>query len=166
MRFSSQLLALAALAFVAACSSHASDQSSSAGATAAATAAASEGSEATPGQGTTITTDKGQVTIGGSVDPAKLGVPVYPGATQAEGGMSVNSASGSGSVTQFKTNDAFDKVYDFYKSKLPGDSEKMKMGSSMAMFTIKNADSSDTLVQITAGQGVTAVTITHSLKPQ
>jgi len=167
MRYSSHLLALAALAFLAACS-HASSDSSSAGATAAATdaaaASASAESASTPGQGTTITTDKGAVTLGGSVDPAKLGVPIYPGATQAEGGMSVSSANGSGAVAQFKTNDSFDKVYDYYKSQLPSDSEKVKVASSMVMFKVENTAGGDTVVQITAGQGFTAVTITHSLK--
>lgn len=168
-----------ALALLVACS-HSSNDSSNAGATAAATTTSNEGeaqpasagpsvspeSQGTPGQGTTITTDKGAVTIGGSVDPSKLGVPIYPGAAQNPDAMSVTSASGSGAVVQFKTTDPFDKVYDFYKAQLPNDSEKMKMASTMAMFKVENTAGGDTLVQLTAGSGFTAITITHSLKQQ
>jgi hypothetical protein len=91
--------------------------------------------------GTTVTTDTDQktVTVQSSegtmkmgknvVDPATLGVPIYAGATQDEGGLSVSGAKGSAQMTSFETPDSFDKVYSFYKSKLPAGSEKMKISS-------------------------------------
>jgi hypothetical protein len=173
MRYSSFALGAIALAFLAACS-HASNDTASAGGTAAATDAASPaatdaasaGADASAsGQGTTITTDKGAVTIGGNVDPSKLGVPIYPGAAENPDAMSVTSANGAGSVAQFKTTDAFDKVYDYYKSQLPNDSETMKMASTMAMFKVQSTAGGQTLVQLTAGSGFTAITISHTTKP-
>jgi outer membrane murein-binding lipoprotein Lpp len=91
--------------------------------------------------GTTVTRDtasntvtmqnkEGSMTVGkNAVDPAKLGVPIYPGATQSEGGMSVTSKTGSGQMASFTSPDSFDKVYRWYKSRLPAGAEKMKFGS-------------------------------------
>ena len=114
---------------------------------------------------TTIESKEGKVTVGSDIDTSKLGAPLYPGAEKSEGGYSVQSAQGSGSMGSFKTSDDFDKVYAFYKSKMPQGSEKVKMsngGESMATFDVQDAKAGETSVMIDSkGAGETAILITH-----
>jgi hypothetical protein len=165
MRFSSRFYAVAVLVVLAACS-----QSSKVATTTITTKdSMSDGTTTTStGTSTTISNDQGQVTVGASPDAAKLGAPVYPGATQSPGGVVVSTVNGSGAVASFKTTDAFDKVYDFYKSQLPPDAEKMKTSSgtqSMAMFSTKVSGSTDTvLVQIASSDTGTGIVITRASK--
>ena len=116
------------------------------------------------GQQVTVQSSSGTVTVGGSVDPSNLGAPVYPGA-EANTTMNV-TGSDAGAMAAFKTNDDFDKVYDWYKSQLPAGSEKMKMSSgdgSVAEFVIEGANGK-TAVQVTGKAGETEILITHSAK--
>ncbi len=150
---------LAAIIALVACSSHKTTVSTSSG-------------EATVtqdanGQSTTVQTSQGTVTVGKSADPSQLGAPVYPGAdANTEGTVSYTGANG-GAMAAFKTTDDFDKVYEFYKSKLPAGSEKMKMtsgDSSVATFTVESTDG-ETAVQISSKTGETDIVITHKAKP-
>ena len=81
----------------------------------------------------------------------------------------VSSVNGSGSVASFKTTDAFDKVYTFYKSQLPSDAEKMKTSSgtqSMAIFSTKvNGSTDSVLVQLASSDTGTSIVITRGAKP-
>lgn len=78
----------------------------------------------------TVQNKQGSMILGkNAVDPAGLGVPIYPGATQGEGAMSVTSKTGSGQMASFESGDSFEKVYQWYKSRMPAGSEKMKFGS-------------------------------------
>lgn len=78
----------------------------------------------------TVQNKQGSMVLGkNAVDPAKLGVPIYPGATQGEGAMSVTSKTGSGQMASFESSDSFDKVYQWYKGRMPAGSEKMKFGN-------------------------------------
>lgn len=103
------------------------------------------------GNGSTVTTENNNKTVtvqssGGTltmgqnaVDLSKMNVPIYPGATQNEGGYSYNGTSGSGQMAALTTGDEFQKVYDWYKSRLPADSQKMMStsgDSSVAEFVI------------------------------
>ena len=102
-----------------------------------------------------------------AVDPAKLGVPIYPGAVQQEGSIAVAGKEGGGAMVSFKTADAFDKVYDFYKSKLPADAQSMKSESgneSVAQFHV-GTSAEGTAVMISAKQGETDIIITRATKP-
>lgn len=127
--------------------------------------------------GATVTTDSSQktVTVQSSdgtmkmgkdvVDPASLGVPIYAGATQEEGGLSVTGAKGSAQMTSFTTPDSFDKVYEFYKSKLPAGSEKMKMeegDSSVAEFVTGSDKPGEmqTMVMISKKGDQTSIVVT------
>jgi hypothetical protein len=118
------------------------------------------------GQSTTVQTNQGTVTVGKSIDASQLGAPVYPGAdANSEGTVSYTGANG-GAMAAFKTTDDFDKVYEFYKSKLPPGSEKMKMttnDSSVAEFTVESPDG-QTAVQISGKSGETDIIITHKGK--
>jgi hypothetical protein len=115
----------------------------------------------------TVQTSGGTLTMGANVDAASLGVPIYTGATQQQGGsMSVTSKQGSGQMAAFETSDSFDKVYAFYKSKMPAGSEKMKVdagGSSMAEFvTGGDKPGPKTMVMITQKDGKTSIVIEKS----
>jgi len=119
------------------------------------------------GNTTTYQSKEGKVTVGqGAVDVSKLGAPLYPGARQREnnGSISVTSASGSGAMASFSTNDSFAKVYTWYKAHLPKGSEKMhasQSGSSIAEFTMAENTANQTLVMVTAKNNATQIVITH-----
>ncbi len=119
------------------------------------------------GKSVTITTSHGTVSIDKDVDPSKLGAPVYPNATSV-GSFSGTSQNGSGSLATFTTKDAFENVYQFYKSKLPAGAEKMKMasgGTQMAVFSIGDDKSAvQTTVTITAEKDTTTIQIAHGTK--
>ena len=70
--------------------------------------------------GVTLSTRDGTISAGSTpaVSAADLGVPIYPGATRREGGMQINSASGSMVTAVFSTPDPVSKVVDFYRDKV------------------------------------------------
>lgn len=156
MYFSRAAIALvAALAFTA-CGAHKT------------TVVSSDGSTVTTNENgkTTVNTKEGTVTVGGDVDAAKLGAPVYPGATKSENGtIAVTQNNGSHSVATFTTADSFDKVYAFYKAQLPSDAEKMKVeqgGSSLASFQVADAKSNESTSVMIEGKGdETQIIISH-----
>jgi hypothetical protein len=156
------LLALAAVAILAGCTSHKVTVSS-------------DGSTVT----TSGTGDNQTVTVqgnGGSfsegknaVDPAKLGLPVYPGAKAGEGtSMAGTSQEGTGAMMVLKTPDAFDKVYAWYKSQMPAGSQQMQStngDSSVAEFQIgKETDKEKKSVTITSGSDGTSIMLISSSK--
>ena len=119
------------------------------------------------GATTTYESKEGKVTVGqGAVDTAKLGAPLYPGATQTEdnGSISVTTASGTGVMASFTSTDSFDKVYEWYKARLPKGAEKMKMaqaGASIAEFVTDENSANQTLVMVTSKDDKTQIVITH-----
>lgn len=140
-------------------------------------AACSSNKKVYTSNGTTVTTDTSQktVTVQSSegtmkmgkdvVDVASLGVPIYAGATQDEGALSVTGAKGTAQMAAFTTSDPFDKVYGFYKSKLPSGSEKMKVDegdSSVAEFVIGSGKAGEmqTMVMISKKGDKTAIVVT------
>jgi hypothetical protein len=140
-------------------------------------AACSSSKKTYTSNGTTVTTDTTQktVTVQSSegtmrmgkdvVDVASLGVPIYGGATQDEGALSVTGAKGSAQMAAFTTPDSFDKVYTFYKSKMPSGSEKMKLDegdSSVAEFVTGSGKAGEmqTMVMISKKGDKTSIVIT------
>ncbi|MDE2481403.1 MAG: hypothetical protein KGN02_04345 [bacterium] len=126
-------------------------------------------SQSDDGKSMTVTTKDGTVSIDKAVDASTLGAPVYPGATSA-GSLSGTTEKGTGALATYTTKDSFDKVYAFYKSKLPAGSEKMKMAtgdSQMAVFQV-GADSApeQTSVTVNAENGETTIQIAHGTKTQ
>ena len=81
--------------------------------------------------GVTVSTPTGTITTGGTgaVSEADLGVAIYPGATRQEGGMQINSGSGSMVTVVYSTPDSLNKVIDFYKSKLGESSSVIQTGT-------------------------------------
>jgi stress response protein YsnF len=103
------------------------------------------------------------------VDPAKLGLPVYPGASTAEGGgWAMQSKAGGGEMATLTTADTFDKVEAWYKSKMPADSESLSMKSgdtATAMFSVgKETDKEQSSVMINGEKDKTTITLTHQVK--
>jgi hypothetical protein len=116
----------------------------------------------------TVQTNEGTMAIGQGVDPAKLGAPVYPGALAGQP-ESITTATGRQStvIAGFTTADAFDKVYVYYKQRLPAGAERMKVTSgngSVASFQVGNPTSPDAVtVQISSDKpNVTSILITHT----
>ncbi|HEV2878269.1 MAG TPA: hypothetical protein VGW96_01705 [Candidatus Eremiobacteraceae bacterium] len=111
---------------------------------------------------TTVTSKEGTATFGkNAVDLSKLGLPVYPGASVDTGGMNVQSNQGSEQIEMLTTADSFDKVYGWYKSHMPADSEKMHMssgGQSLAQFAIgKEGEKNIKSVMIAESNGKTTI---------
>jgi hypothetical protein len=119
---------------------------------------------------TTITTQNGSVKVGeNAVDPASLGLPVYPGASTAEGGgWSMQSKEGGGQIVTLSTTDSFDVVEAWYKSKMPAGSEAMNMKSgdtASAIFKVgKDTDSDQSTIMINGEKDKTTITMTHQKK--
>ena len=118
---------------------------------------------------TTVTTAQGSESIGGTVDPAKLGVAIYPGAIAADNSqISTSTQQGTGAVAAFKTTDDFSKVEAYYKGLLPQGAEKINMtegGSSMAEFQIGDQTSKQmTLVTLQSKAGETDILISNTTK--
>jgi hypothetical protein len=119
---------------------------------------------------TTITTQDASVKVGkNAVDPAKTGLPVYPGATTAEGGgWAMQSKNGGGEIVTLTTTDSFDAVEAWYKSKMPADSESLNMktgDTASAVFTEgKEGDKEERSVMINGEKGKTTIMLSHSVK--
>lgn len=121
------------------------------------------------GKTVTVTTKEGTTTYGTEVDVSKVGLPIYPGSTKTEGGLSGTSAQGSGEVVAMSTTDSFDKVYEWYRAHMPAGSETMhatNAGSSVAMFEIgKTTDKETRSVMISADKDKTSILLSHNVKP-
>lgn len=119
---------------------------------------------------TALESKAGSVKFGvSSVDAAKLGVPLYPGAKATEGGgLNATTAEGSAQILVLTTGDSFDKVYAWYKSKMPAGSEKARSSSadnSFASFEIvKNGAKEISSVQLSTDGGKTQIAISHGTK--
>ena len=133
-------LCLALAAALAACTKSADTSSSG---TATATAAASGAASASSAPAAAATS---ALSFGGATLDDKTKLPLYPGAKTASSGAAANEAG-----TVLTTADSFDKVYGWYKSKLPPEAEKAKIdtgGVSSATFE----------TDVTGGKGTVAVT--------
>ncbi|HEY1654349.1 MAG TPA: hypothetical protein VGF86_04460 [Candidatus Tumulicola sp.] len=118
----------------------------------------------------TVSTGEGTTSIGERADAAKLGAPIYPGAqADQQGSISTTSDKGTSTIAAFKTADAFEKVYEYYKQQLPADAEKMKVSStngSVVSFQIGGESSSDEVsVQVSSDKpNETDILITHVVR--
>lgn len=121
-------------------------------------------------QTVTVQASGGTITAGkNAVDPATIGLPVYPGATTAEGGsVSGSTQEGTGALITLKTTDSFDKVYAYYKAHMPADSQTMEStsgGSSVASFVEgKSSDKVQKSVTITSSSDGTQIMLTTATK--
>jgi len=106
----------------------------------------------------------------GTVDPASLGLPLYPGASESDTSVSLNASSknGTGKMVTLATPDSFDRVYAFYKAHMPAGSERAKVSSGgvqMATFQIGDRHSKDAKsVVIQAAGAKVIIQLVHALR--
>jgi hypothetical protein len=121
---------------------------------------------------TTVKSEQGEMKFGkGAVDPASLGLPVYPGAKPSDTNsvsMSNMAKGEGGQLVMLTTDDPFDKVYDFYKGQMPNGSQKMKMasgGMQMATFQVGERGAKDSkTVMIQESNGKVTIQLVHATK--
>ena len=101
-----------------------------------------------------------------TADPTQLGAPVYPGAVQEKGAVSVGTSAAAVAEAHFTTGDPMSQVVDFYTSNMPG-----AMLASTGSGTVINAGPSATdrvTVTISPGSGSnagkTAIVIVRTTK--
>ncbi|MEO6835641.1 MAG: hypothetical protein ABI231_07025 [Candidatus Tumulicola sp.] len=159
MKLVTMALAPFAIVALAACSSHTSTVQTREGA---ATVTTSQDDKSV-----TVQTKEATTAIGENVDAAKLGAPVYPGAQANQGTLATHDDKSASVIAAFRTTDAFDKVYDFYKRQLPAGAEKLKVASgngSIASFQ-SGGESDQVAVQIASDKpNETDILITHVTK--
>jgi hypothetical protein len=162
MKAATAALAFATIAALAACSSHKSTVQTSEGS---ATVTTSQDDK-----DVTVATSEGTTSIGQHADVSRLGAPIYPGAqADQQGSISTTSDKGSSVIAAFKTTDAFEKVYDYYKQQLPADAEKMKVssanGSVVSFQTGGDSAPDEVSVQISSDKpDETNILITHVVR--
>lgn len=119
----------------------------------------------------TFQSKEGTAKLGvGAVDPQSLGLPIYPGAQpNANGSLSSETAQGKSQLLTMETTDAFDKVYAFYKDKMPAGSEKTHLtaaGQQLANFQIgSSADKVQKSVTISVSGDKTNILLMVGSKP-
>jgi hypothetical protein len=112
-----------------------------------------------------ITTPGGQITVGEKipVTEADLGVPIYPGSEQAEGGVQVKTPQGVSGTYVFRTADPPNKVMAFYREKLAGREASFIESSDRGMITGGTDRESGFLIAVTREEkdGKTVIAITR-----
>ena len=110
----------------------------------------------------------GSISTGGdaTADPSQLGAPIYPGAVQEKGALSVGTAAVGVTEAHFTSSDPVSQVVSFYTSNLPG-----AILASTGGATVLNAGPSATdrvTVTISPGTGTnagkTAIVIVRTTK--
>lgn len=116
----------------------------------------------------TIKTDKGTLTVGQmpKITEAELGIPIYPGAENSEGGMAIESEQGAMQTFVFKTKDSLAQVVEFYKTRIGDKAEHAVTSPESALFALKKYGGSDYLIAIAtdSGEGKTMITVTRTRK--
>lgn len=118
---------------------------------------------------TTVTTPEGgTITAKGNatVTEEEVGVPFYPGAAQNPEKTTKISGSGDGKTGEMimislSTTDSFDKVVEFYKSKMPKNAQLIQMnanGEQQASWNLTE-DKTSKLVQVSIKDGATLILI-------
>jgi hypothetical protein len=127
----------------------------------------------------TVSTDaKGNVSaLGGAFSAGKnlnltasdLGVPLYPGASEGEGGMHMSLPTGSIVTAVYVTSDPATSVVDFYKGKLGANESDVDTANGSVMTAGTQDGSGKSGIQITVGPGTgnnngkTQIVIVHTV---
>ncbi len=104
-----------------------------------------------------------------AVDPKDLGLPIYPGAIEAEtGALTTHSKIETSQIVSMNTKDRFDDVYRWYKARMPSGSEQAHMdipGGSVASFVLgKRSDPDERSVMITQASDKTTILLNYSVR--
>ncbi|HEV2909288.1 MAG TPA: hypothetical protein VGX02_08415 [Candidatus Eremiobacteraceae bacterium] len=162
MRFGAALMLVAMIALLPACAKKSTTENGPAATAGATTAAATPESSV---QQATVQTNQGKVVMGkDAVDPSKLGLPVYPGATPSDAGsFSIQGKDSSAQAVTIETHDPFDKVVAFYKANMPAGTQSFQASSgseaSAQFVTAKSNDKSQKQVVISQSNGVVKITL-------
>ena len=112
-----------------------------------------------------ITTPGGQITVGEKIPVTEdeLGVPIYPGSEQAEGGVQVKTPQGVSGTYVFRTTDPPAKVMAFYREKLAGRDASFIESSDRGMITGGRDREHGFLIAVTREEkdGKTLISITR-----
>jgi hypothetical protein len=114
--------------------------------------------------GISVTTPGGTYSAGNTpVSASDLGIDLYPGATQQQGAVRINTPGGSAITATYETSDSMDKVIDFYKGKM-GSSASVFQSDKSAVLSLNSPDKKDSvMVTISAESGgQTKIGILHS----
>lgn len=130
------------------------------------------GKDAAGNEGVSISAPGGSVRIGQNtaVTEAELGVPIYPGATPSKDGSVSISGSAAGKsgfvgVATFKTSDSVDEVADFYRAKLPNDTnvvDSTKFGNRTVVFKAKTEGGGRVITVNATDDSTTQITIVNA----
>jgi hypothetical protein len=116
----------------------------------------------------TVRTPTGAVTVGQAprITEAQLGIPIYPGAEQLEGGVSLEGQKGGMETYVFKTNNSVQQVSDFYKQRIGSQADKLVISDEGSLITVKNHAGSDYMIALGADDSddKTVITITRIRK--
>jgi hypothetical protein len=116
----------------------------------------------------TIRTEKGAVTLGEArhVSEAELGIPLYPGAQQAEGGVKFEGEKGAMATYVFKTSDSVEQVVEFYKQRVGAKAESVVISTEGSLITLKQYGGSDYMIAVATDHSdqKTVITITRMRK--
>ena len=116
-----------------------------------------------------VSSGQGVALIGrGAVDPADLGLPLYPNILRRRTGASLShSPRETTHQVSLVTKDSFEDVYAWYRRHMPAGSEQTHMdapGGSVASFLIgrlSDKDQKSVLIQET--QDATTIMLTHTV---
>jgi hypothetical protein len=105
----------------------------------------------------------------GAVAEADLGVPFYPGSSEAKDGMTAvtQDDKGKGAISSRTTKDDPAKVIEFYKDKIPGGKTSTATFNGTTMATISGKLASGAEISVTAqndGKKDTAIMVTSQTK--
>lgn len=96
-----------------------------------------------------------------SISPEDLGLPEYPGAKRASGGMRMKSPTGSLIMTSFTTGDSRAQVVDFYKAKLGDDASVVENDDSTILSSGDKTHDKKVITVSTKGN-TTHISIMHT----
>jgi hypothetical protein len=114
----------------------------------------------------TVNTPKGTITANPdqTFTASDLGTAIYPGATQAKGGLRMSLGSKTMVTANFLTPDSPDKVMAFYKGAAGSNAQIMSTGSGGIITMQSASDSVNVTVTQSANEnnGDTQITIVHT----
>jgi hypothetical protein len=116
----------------------------------------------------TISTSEGTLTANGTekFTESDLGIPIYPGAAQGEGGVRMKIAGRTMVTANYLTADPKDKVLAFYKDKAGANAENIMTDTGGVITLTKDSDSITVTVQQSPDEnhGKTQITIVRAAK--
>jgi hypothetical protein len=103
-----------------------------------------------------------------TADPTQLGAPVYPGAVQEKGAVSVGTSVAAGTEAHFTTGDPMSQVVAYYTSNMPGAILAETGGATVLNAAASTSATDRVTVTISAGSGSnagkTAIVIVRTTK--